>query len=244
MHFVAYHLQQVYGLRRSGTRINCEISARLGLLDSTRLPSEPCLIILVNPLGCAARLNHPLEIGTRVRLEGLPVREVTARVVNCIPVGGFGKLWLLGFALDEPGNVWGITTPPEDWHVDLPIRPLILCLEDNEFYLRLRKAVLEQEGYGVIGVTTAKDALATLREAHVCMVLADHMLRGTTGAALASEMKGIKPDIPFVLYSGKQSDTLKNVDLFINKDVSTHDFLVLVRGIVKRYFHTSGHPNR
>ena len=174
------------------------------------------------------------------------MREVIARVVNCISVAGYGNLWLLGLALDEPGNVWGITTPPEDWHVDLPIRPLILCLEDNEFYLRLRKAVLEQEGYSVIGVSTAKDALATLREAPVCMILADHMVRGTPGAALASEMKRIKPDVPFVLYSGKQSDTLKNVDLFINKDVSTHDFLVLVRGIVKRYFHTSGsgYPNR
>jgi len=157
-------------------------------------------------------------------------------VVNCISVAGSGNLWLLGLALDEPGNVWGITTPPDDWHVDLPIRPLILCLENNEFYLRLRKAVLEQDGYSVIGVSTAKDALATLRDAPVCMVLADHMLRGTTGAALASEMKRIKADVPVVLYSGK-SDKLENADAFINKDVSTHDFLVLVRGIVKRYFH-------
>jgi CheY-like chemotaxis protein len=225
----------VYGLRRSGTRINCEISARLDLLDSIHSPSEPCLIILVNPLGCAARTNRPLEVGTRVRLEGLPVREVTARVVNCISVAGSGNLWLLGLALDEPGNVWGITTPPEDWHADLPIRPLILCLENNEFYLRLRKAALEQDGYSVIGVSTAQDALATLRDAPVCMVLAGHMLRGATGAALASKMKRIKPDVPVVLYSGK-SDKLENVDAFINKDVSTHDFLVLVRGIVKRYF--------
>ena len=226
----------MYGLRRSGTRINCEISIRLGLLDSIHSPSEPCLIILVNPLGCAARTNRPLEVGTRVRLEGLPVREVTARVVNCISVAGSGNLWLLGLALDEPGNVWGITTPPKDWHADLPIRPLILCLENNEFYLRLRKAALEQDGYSVVGLSTAQDALATLRDAPVCMVLAGHMLRGATGAALASEMKRIKPDVPVVLYSGK-SDKLENVDAFINKDVSTHDFLVLVRGIVKRYFH-------
>ena len=225
----------MYALRRSGTRINCEISARLDLLDSIHSPSEPCLIILVNPLGCAARTNRPLEVGTRVRLEGLPVREVTARVVNCISVAGSGNLWLLGLALDEPGNVWGITTPPEDWHADLPIRPLILWLENNEFYLRLRKAALEQDGYSVIGLSTAQDALATLRDAPVCMVLAGHMLRGATGAALASKMKRIKPDVPVVLYSGK-SDKLENVDAFINKDVSTHDFLVLVRGIVKRYF--------
>jgi CheY-like chemotaxis protein len=200
------------------------------------VPSEPCVIILVNPQGCAVRFNRPLEIGVGVWLEGLSVKGVTACVVNCISIVGPPNLWLLGLRLDEPGNVWGITSPPQDWHVDPPLRPLILCLEDNEFYLRLRKAVLEKEGYSVIGVTTAKDALATLREAPVCMVLADHMLCGTTGTALASKMKRIKPDVPIILYSGKQPDRLESVDVFINKDVSTHEFLELVSGIVKRHF--------
>jgi hypothetical protein len=35
--------------------------------------------------------------------------------VNCISLGQYEKLWLLGLALDEPGNVWGIQSPPEDW---------------------------------------------------------------------------------------------------------------------------------
>jgi hypothetical protein len=41
--------------------------------------------------------------------------NVTGRVVNCISFGEYAKLWLLGLMLDEPGNVWGIQTPPEDW---------------------------------------------------------------------------------------------------------------------------------
>jgi len=49
-------------------------------------------------------------------LEGLPEkRSVTAQVVNCISLGEYEKFWFLGLALDEPGNVWGIATPPEDW---------------------------------------------------------------------------------------------------------------------------------
>ena len=67
----------------------------------------------MNLQGCAARFGRPAEIGTAVRLEGLPTRtNVTARVVNCIAIE---KFWLLGLALDEPGNVWGIQSPPEDW---------------------------------------------------------------------------------------------------------------------------------
>jgi hypothetical protein len=49
-------------------------------------------------------------------LEGLPASTgVTARVVNCILLGKFEKLWLLGLALDEPRNVWVIQSPPDDW---------------------------------------------------------------------------------------------------------------------------------
>jgi hypothetical protein len=41
--------------------------------------------------------------------------DVTARVVSCISLGGIEKRYLLGLALDEPGNLWNIHTPPEDW---------------------------------------------------------------------------------------------------------------------------------
>ena len=85
-------------------------------LDSVHPFFEPCLLILVNPQGCGARFGRPLRIGTRVRLEGLPAkRSVTAQVVNCISLGEYEKFWLIGLALDEPGNVWGFETPPEDW---------------------------------------------------------------------------------------------------------------------------------
>jgi hypothetical protein len=47
--------------------------------------------------GCAARIGHPLEIGTAVRIEGLPTKSVTCRVVNCISLGKDEKLWLLGW---------------------------------------------------------------------------------------------------------------------------------------------------
>jgi hypothetical protein len=101
---------------RRGTRIPCEIPITLVGLNPAQTFSGACLVILVNPQGCAARFGRPLEIGTEVRLEGLPVDgNVTARVVNCISMGAYEKLWLLGLALNEPGNVWGVQSPPNDW---------------------------------------------------------------------------------------------------------------------------------
>jgi hypothetical protein len=101
---------------RASTRISCEIPITLTSVDPAHPFSEPCLIILVNSQGCAARFRRPLEIGAAVQLEGLPAgTRVTARVVNCIRISEYEKSWLLGLALNEPGNVWGVQTPPTDW---------------------------------------------------------------------------------------------------------------------------------
>ncbi len=101
---------------RSGTRVPCEIPITLTSVDSTRSFSESCVVILVNPQGCAVRFHRPLEVGSTVRLKDLPGgNNATARVVNCISMGEYQKLWLLGLALDRPGNVWGIQSPPHDW---------------------------------------------------------------------------------------------------------------------------------
>ena len=101
---------------RRATRIPCEIRLTLTTLDSAHPFFEPCLVILVNPQGCGLRFGRPLKIGTSVRLEGLAAKQiVTAQVMNCISLGQYEKFWLIGLALDEPGNVWGIEKPPKDW---------------------------------------------------------------------------------------------------------------------------------
>lgn len=59
-------------MHRSGTRIPCQIPARLTSLDLTRPFADSCLVILINPQGCAAHFLRPVKIGTAVELEGLP----------------------------------------------------------------------------------------------------------------------------------------------------------------------------
>lgn len=103
-------------LERGGTRIPCEIPITLTSGDPRDSFSETCQVILANLCGCAARSPRPVATGTIVSLRGLPARpEVAARVVNCISLGQFEHLWLLGLALDESGNVWGFEFVPEDW---------------------------------------------------------------------------------------------------------------------------------
>ena len=114
-------------------------------------------------------------------------------------------------------------------------KTLILCIEDNVEHLQLRKAVLENAGYGVLGASTGTEALEILREAPICLVLSDHMLGGTTGTALAREIKKINRNVPVILHSGHVPESMQNVDGFINKDEPVSSFLALIHGFVKRY---------
>ena len=103
---------------RCGTRVSCDIPITAVSLDPLCPFSESCRVILVNPNGCTARISRPVEAGTPIRLQGLPVsKPVTARVTTCINLGEQERFWLLGLAIDEPGNVWGIDKVPADWGI-------------------------------------------------------------------------------------------------------------------------------
>jgi CheY-like chemotaxis protein len=228
-------------MERQGTRIKCEIPLTLISLDRAHPFSGPCVAILANPNGCAVRCTQWLDVGTAVRLESLPTgKVVTARVVNCISLGPYEKVRILGLALDTPGNVWKIENPPKDWSsgalstISGP-KPHILCLEDNPKYLALRKMVLERDGYEVISVTTAGEAVKALHQFPICATIADHLLQGATGAQLARDMKKIKPDVPIILFSGAVPENLDGVDIYLNKGEPAGKFLEIVRAVVDRF---------
>jgi hypothetical protein len=101
---------------RRGTRVRVEIPVRITTLPPASPLSEDTRTIVVNPLGCGVQLSCSLPVATPVHLDGLPGGvSVKARVANCLPLGTGGKAFLVGLALDTPGNVWGLQSPPDDW---------------------------------------------------------------------------------------------------------------------------------
>jgi hypothetical protein len=62
------------------------------------------------------RLTQPLEPGLQVLLDELPGGTSSpACVANCVPLGTEGKYWLVGLALEQPGNIWSIHPAPANW---------------------------------------------------------------------------------------------------------------------------------
>ena len=103
------------------TRIRLEVPVRLATLAPAEVYAEQSHTLVVNPQGCGMKLSRALEPGTRVLLDGLPGgAQANARVANCLPLGSSGKAFLIGLALETPGNVWGVQKAPADWASDEP----------------------------------------------------------------------------------------------------------------------------
>ena len=104
---------------RRSTRIRAQILLRITGLDPATPFSETGHTLVLNTQGCGVRLSCALEPGMAVSLDDLPTgKSVTARIANCVPLGTGGQWWMVGIALDEPGNVWGIHPTPADWGSD------------------------------------------------------------------------------------------------------------------------------
>jgi hypothetical protein len=99
------------------TRIRAQIPVRITSLEPGVNFSERCHTLVVNTEGCGVRLSQRLEPGVPVILNELPDgRAVQARVSNCVALGTDGSYWLVGIALEQPGNVWCIQPAPADWN--------------------------------------------------------------------------------------------------------------------------------
>lgn len=80
-------------------------------------------------------------------------------------------------------------------------KPLVLCVDDNQWILDLTRMALESEGYRVL---TASDGLAALEAFTACAVDAvvlDYEMPGMNGGEVAREMMRIKPQVPKLLFS-------------------------------------------
>lgn len=104
----------------------------------------------------------------------------------------------------------------------LPVRSMkpkktILCVDDNEQALSIRKILLETRGYRVVACKDGEVALEAFRRGGVDLVLTDLLMPGVDGSRLIEEVKRVSPQTPTVLISGRtkiyERETLADVFL-------------------------------
>ena len=102
---------------RRSTRLRVEIPVIVTSMDRRHPFSAECVALVVGPQGCGFRASQGLPLETPVLLGDLPGGgSASGRVASCLPLGNDGKYYLIGVALYNHGNVWGIIDPPADWN--------------------------------------------------------------------------------------------------------------------------------
>lgn len=115
-------------------------------------------------------------------------------------------------------------------------RPLILCIDDDEIVLRVRKLLLAAAGYEVVAVSSGEAGLEAFQQNPVELVIADHFLRDKSGTEIAKEMKALKPQVPILIASGmaEVSCGLEFADGFCSKGEPAYVLLDTIARLVKR----------
>ena len=113
----------------------------------------------------------------------------------------------------------------------------ILCVDDNEQSLSIRKVMLETRGYRVLAFSNAQEAMDRFAEGGVDLVLTDLVMPGVDGSKLIENVKFISPQTPAILLSGKVKiyEHESGADVFLAKGMyAPADLLERIRLLLVR----------
>ena len=130
----------------------------------------------------------------------------------------------------------------------------ILCVDDNEQALSIRKVVLETRGYRVIACSSGRNALEAFEQGGVDLVLSDWTMPEMDGAELIERIKTRSPQTPAILFSGrvKVYEKETRADVFLSKGMygaaelleRIRQLLVRKRGPKRATPETASYPAR
>jgi CheY-like chemotaxis protein len=96
----------------------------------------------------------------------------------------------------------------------------ILCIDDEEPALVLRRLVLENAGYRVFTALTGKQGIELFRHQPIDVVILDYWMADMDGLDVAEQLKALSPKTPIIMLSGYTSildEGLGRVDLWLRK---------------------------
>lgn len=118
------------------------------------------------------------------------------------------------------------------------IRPKsVLCVDDNQYGLEIRKQMLELFGFAVQTAESGELALKRMESATFDLAVIDFHMSGMDGAELVQHIRRRYPDVPIIMLTGYPHDvpphTLQLVDKMIVKGGPAEE-------LVDAVFHLTG----
>ncbi len=115
-------------------------------------------------------------------------------------------------------------------------KPKILCVDDEEVGLRIRRLVLETQGYAVSTALDGDSALQLFRNESFDLVILDYAMPGKNGGQVAAEMRQIRPHSPIIILSAYVSlpdEDIQAADLYLTKGDSPPAFLRNIKKLLE-----------
>lgn len=113
----------------------------------------------------------------------------------------------------------------------------ILCIDDEQSGLIVRKMLLESQGYTVMTATNGREGLEILASSPIDVVVLDYKMPGMDGAEVAAAIKQKWPSLPIVMLSGYPHDipdeVLSLVSSFVMKGGSPDQLLLVLKDAMK-----------
>lgn len=114
--------------------------------------------------------------------------------------------------------------------------PRILCIDDEELGLEIRKMVLEREGYIVLTARDGPSGLSIFESQDLDAVILDYAMPGMDGGQVAEVMRRRKPAVPILMLSAYVTlpeNVLRVVDLSVTKGNGAFTLIESVKELLK-----------
>ena len=78
----------------------------------------------------------------------------------------------------------------------------ILCVDEDERSLSIRKVMLQTRGYRVVACSDPTHAVEAMKNGGIDLILADLVMPKLSGGKIVDQLKTISPSTPAIVFSG------------------------------------------
>ena len=116
----------------------------------------------------------------------------------------------------------------------------LLIVDDDRHIRFVLRELLELEGYTVFTAKTGEEALNTLFEKHVDLVIVDIMMPKLDGYEFTKEVRKQNLDLPVLMISAKQlpedrkKGFISGIDDFMTKPIDSEELLLHIKALLRR----------
>ena len=116
----------------------------------------------------------------------------------------------------------------------------LLIVDDDRHIRFVLRELLELEGYTVFTAKNGEEALNTLFEKHVDLVIVDIMMPKLDGYEFTKEVRKQNLDLPILMISAKQlpedrkKGFISGIDDFMTKPIDSEELLLHIKALLRR----------